>query len=357
MLRRFKLLQVIVFLTGVLMLFLNMKHPKEPVTLDQPDMLPFRINVREIQGEVVWPIPDVTLGLPISHIRDLGESKTRVLLMIIVSTAPVRWERRDAIRQTWWKHCNATKKVACHFFTDGLVVNKKVQQILLQEKYLYRDLEFQPLIGGVEFGLRFLYHAKWASANYDFQYFLRVDDDYFVCIKKLLNELPLRPKQNLIWGNFHCEANTSWIDESWMLFSRDVISKFLNQDARMMLCHPHADQQIALWLNNISNRLYFHDERLNHVVLDSFDWQARNVCDAYMGIHRSFAKRMLQLGEVSGDSAKSVPPVANYTAHCQYDTFDYTKLGKDYFYEPKPCVENALWVKHHRLWIGEEGRL
>lgn len=150
------------------MLFLNMKHPKEPVTLDQPDMLPFRINVREIQGEVVWPIPDVTLGLPISHIRDLGESKTRVPLMIIVSTAPVRWERRDAIRQTWWKHCNATKKVACHFFTDGLVVNKKVQQILLQEKSLYRDLEFQPLIGGVEFGLRFLYHAKWASANYDF---------------------------------------------------------------------------------------------------------------------------------------------------------------------------------------------
>lgn len=126
-------------------------------------------------------------------------------------------------------------QVACHFFTDGLVVNKKVQQILLQEKSLYRDLEFQPLIGGVEFGLRFLYHAKWASANYDFQYFLRVDDDYFVCIKKLLNELPLRPKQNLIWGNFHCEANTSWIDESWMLFSRDVISKFLNQDARMML--------------------------------------------------------------------------------------------------------------------------
>ena len=79
------------------------------------------------------------------------------------------------------------------------------------------------------------------------------------------------------------------------------------------------------------------------------------VCDAYMGIHRAFAKRMLQLGEVSGDGAKSVPPVANYTVHCEHDTFDYTKLGEDYFYEPKPCVENALWVKHHRMWIGEEG--
>ena len=99
------------------MLFLNLKHPKEPVTPDQPDMLPFRINVREIQGEVVWPIPDVTVGLPISHIRDLGESKTRALLMIIVSTAPVRWERRDAIRQTWWKYCKAAKKVSAATFT------------------------------------------------------------------------------------------------------------------------------------------------------------------------------------------------------------------------------------------------
>lgn len=97
------------------MLLLNLKHPVEPVIPDQPDMLPFRINVREIQGEMVWPIPEVTVGLPISHIRDLGENKARVLLVTIVSTAPVRWERRDAIRQTWWKYCNATKEVSAAF--------------------------------------------------------------------------------------------------------------------------------------------------------------------------------------------------------------------------------------------------
>ena len=102
------------------MLFLNLKHPKDTATLDQPDMLPFRINLKEIQGEVVWPIPDVTVGLPISGIRDLGESKTPVPLIIIVSTAPVRWERRDAIRQTWWKYCNATKKVSVATFTYQL---------------------------------------------------------------------------------------------------------------------------------------------------------------------------------------------------------------------------------------------
>lgn len=218
-------------------------------------------------------------------------------------------------------------------------------------------MEFQPLQGGVEFGLRFLYQAKWASANYDFQYFLRTDDDYFVCLTKLLNELPLRPKESLCWGNFHCEAKTSWVDESWMVFSRDIIGKFLEQDTRTMLCHPHADQQIAMWLNNISDRLYFHDERLGHLVPNSFDWQASNVCDSYMGIHHAFAQRMLQLGRESGDGAKTVPPVANYSAHCKYDTFDYKMMGKLFFYEPKPCVEIVLLAKDHHMWIGEEGKV
>ena len=72
-------------------------------------MLPYRIQLREIQGELVWPVHDVSVGLPISHIQDLGENKSRVLLVIIVSTAPLRGKRREAIRQTWWKHCKAEK--------------------------------------------------------------------------------------------------------------------------------------------------------------------------------------------------------------------------------------------------------
>ena len=117
--RRYKLFQLVVLLTGVLTLLLNWKLSTEPVIPDQPDILPFRINVREIQGQMVWPIPDVTVGLPITHIRDIGENKSRVLLVIIVSTAPVRWERRDAIRRTWWKCCN-DKEVSVAFHGDDL---------------------------------------------------------------------------------------------------------------------------------------------------------------------------------------------------------------------------------------------
>ena len=41
--------------------------------------------------------------------KDLGKNKRVVLLLIIVSTAPARFERRQAIRETWWKHCSGNQ--------------------------------------------------------------------------------------------------------------------------------------------------------------------------------------------------------------------------------------------------------
>ena len=107
--RKYQLFQFLVISIAAMILLLIFHNTTEPNILYHPDMLPYRIELREIQGELVWPIHDVSVGLPISHIRDLGENKSRVLLVIIVSTAPLRRERREAIRQTWWKHCKAEK--------------------------------------------------------------------------------------------------------------------------------------------------------------------------------------------------------------------------------------------------------
>ena len=44
-------------------------------------------------------------GTPLLNFKDLGGNKAKVLLLVIVSTAPQRFARRQAIRDTWWKHC------------------------------------------------------------------------------------------------------------------------------------------------------------------------------------------------------------------------------------------------------------
>ena len=45
------------------------------------------------------------------NVSDLQEVqiKESVLLLLIVTTAPSRYERREAIRQTWWKKCDGTE--------------------------------------------------------------------------------------------------------------------------------------------------------------------------------------------------------------------------------------------------------
>lgn len=37
--------------------------------------------------------------------------RKRVTVLIIVSTAPRRYDRRQAIRETWWRHCKQTNEV------------------------------------------------------------------------------------------------------------------------------------------------------------------------------------------------------------------------------------------------------
>ena len=235
---------------------------------------------------------------------------------------------------------------------DQVLRNKTVQ-----ERDKYKDLELQPLLGGREFGLRFLNHIKWAMAKFDFQYLLRIDDDYFLCLRRLLAELPARPKENLVWGHFHCESGMTWIDESFMLFSPDIIHKFLSQNESTMLCHPHADQQIGLWLKNISTKRYFHDTRLYHDPPAAFAPQfvnVTNVCNTYLGLHGTYVEKMRYFGENANDTAKDVHSIPSFSSYCRTTAFDHTKFYAPYRFDPKPCKDNPSWNLERKMFVGRE---
>ena len=40
-----------------------------------------------------------------------SQSRKRVNLLVIVTSAPIRIERRNAIRETWWRSCQNNTKV------------------------------------------------------------------------------------------------------------------------------------------------------------------------------------------------------------------------------------------------------
>ena len=134
----------------------------------------------------------------------------KLLLFVAVFSAPRHVDRRNAIRETWMKICKKSEKVVCLFVTDGQDMKggplvDEVRTKLENESKIHGDVLLARSPGGTNFGRRILWVAQWASERYEFQYFHRVDDDYFVCFDKLLLELEFhRPKQKLYWGWLHC---------------------------------------------------------------------------------------------------------------------------------------------------------
>jgi hypothetical protein len=109
------------------------------------------------------------------------------------------------------KECQSNPNAVCRFFTDGQDPNGKVLQgekiiKLENESRVYGDLLLTEVPGGVNFAVKYLWMLQWAKERYDFQYFLRLDDDYFICFRKLMLELEFfRPKKKFQWGWLHCE--------------------------------------------------------------------------------------------------------------------------------------------------------
>lgn len=151
---------------------------------------------------------------PVTAVKD--DVRTAVLLFVGIYSAPIHADRRNAVRETWMTQCKRSKKAACWFITDGKDTKGRPLQVsvkmrLENESRLQGDLLFAQSPGGVNFARRYLWMAQWASERYNFQYLLRVDDDYFICFERLLLELEFhRPKRAFRWGWLHCRRGKSF---------------------------------------------------------------------------------------------------------------------------------------------------
>lgn len=218
------------------------------------------------------------------------------------------------------------------------------------------------------FGIRFLYQIIWAKAKFDFAYMLHMDDDYFLCLEKLKAELYHRPRKTLVWGSYHCSfQDIIYVDEAWILFTSDVIEQFLSQDPQRVVCHPHSDQQIAVWLSSLygnkTTLTEFDDRRLHHYPpareLKHFKSFPR-VCDKFLGVHGSSPEMIRNFWHNSGDSPVMFirsPKLTRITETCHFpNVFNISKMGGMYKFELRPCIGNPRWTPGEGMWQGTRGR-
>jgi hypothetical protein len=132
-----------------------------------------------------------------------------ILMFIAIMSAPERIRRRNALRRSWLRQCEQ-HNTSCYFFTDALDTHgdrlpDEISVALEQEQFLHKDMILTGSPGGINFSRRYLWIINWANRNYKFDFLLRVDDDYFICMDRLFLELPYRKTvRNLYWGHVHC---------------------------------------------------------------------------------------------------------------------------------------------------------
>ena len=236
------------------------------------------------------------------------------------------------------------------FMTDKQNSNSKYFTQINAESEKYKDLEFQVLGGGVEFGKRYLYQILWAVRNFEFDYILRLDDDYFICADKLINELPMPPLPLFHWGWVHCINGITRPEESMLLLSVDVIKMFLMQDPEKMRCHPWADQMIGLWVEDLGLRqklVYRTDRRLHHhppVRNMPTLLSEANICQNRLGLHGSYPSTMHTLWQNRGNYELKNESLIQHSNECHSDLqFHWDAFGGSWRYEPKLCKTNPNW--------------
>ena len=173
-------------------------------------LLIFNIHSRMTGFRVLHWQNDTIMDLKTTN-YSLSENK-ELLLFVGIHSAPSRTDRRNAIRETWMNECQSNGNAVCKFFTDGQdEKGKKIEgdkrTSLENEVRVYKDILLAEVPGGFNFAVKYLWMLQWADKNYKFRYFLRLDDDYFICFRKLMLELEFfRPKEKFQWGWLHCSV-------------------------------------------------------------------------------------------------------------------------------------------------------
>jgi len=129
------------------------------------------------------------------------------------------------------------------------------------------------------------------------------------------------------------------------------------QNESTMLCHPHADQQVSLWLKNISNKIFFHDTRLHNdppaSLTHKFD-SIKNVCDSYLEVHGAYVNKMRDLRLNANDGIKDVQAIPKFSSFCSTTRFDHRVFKSEWQFDPRPCKDNPTWNIERKMYVGRE---
>jgi len=282
----------------------------------------------------------------------------KVVLFICILSAYKYKERRDGIRQTWLNDCRSKDSMGearcdAKFFMDSDAIDdvdwnlpSNANRMIKAESKANNDdiVLLENSYSGSNFGTKYIKALMYADREYIFDYFLRVDDDYYLCLHRILNELRLRYEYNLFWG--YGRGTRLTLDEGYVMISRNVSMAFLGALDRLV-CADFGTATLASWIYDImadtktkidwftDNLRVFHHPPVGQI--PEF-YERTEICHSFIAMHgvylidnyKRFHKIML-----SENRTFTLPPVYN-----KYPFEEGTRLVLK---GALPCQENPIY--------------
>lgn len=157
-----------------------------------------------------------------------------------------------AIRNSWLA-CG-DDRVVLRFFTEQADEASSeayaIRAGLAAESDTFGGLVVMELDRGMNFDAKLLWAMRWANDRYTFDFFLRLDDDYFLCLDRLLRELEANRERlgleaPLLFGGFRYCDGAARVDEAYLLFSAGLIARVVSIDT--LMCAAHAGLSAGWW--------------------------------------------------------------------------------------------------------------
>ena len=232
----------------------------------------------------------------VSHTREANpeamaaaaaKHKREECFLFVVVMSSVESDNRIAVRETWFQDVKSLQpKVRAKFAVglQGLTDDQLAK--LTDEQRVHHDMLLLPDVenGYDHRSRKMLSIVEWIADNVNASYVLKTDDDYYVHIRTLLDELEARKSAiGLYWGHIvkkkpvTSEATERFLKEpSWFLcqktfipyalgggyvLSANVIAKVAH-NARILQLYNNEDITMAVWASSFKLERK-HDKRFN----------------------------------------------------------------------------------------------
>lgn len=218
-------------------------------------------------------------------------------LLVLVISSPANSQIRETIRNTWLSVSKKNHNFKALFVMGNRNLNSKEEYDIAKEKQRHDDIMLLPLFDS--YGTltnKVLKSFEFSHKNFRFDFLLKCDDDTFVDIEKIIEELEKKADPALYWGFFDGRAPVQtkgkWAEPNYRLCDRYIpyalgggyvlgktLVEFIASNAHLLEVYNSEDASVGAWLAGTqANR--WHDPRFDT------EWKSRGCSNKYLVTHK-----------------------------------------------------------------------